>query len=321
MNMRRNRWTQARRDLVAGSNWLDRLVQPHFVVAGQGINEEVSSMPGVFRQSVDVLLSQVESDLQSGLKHHMLFPVLSEQEKDETASLACNDDMPLQEAIRQLRAKFGDSITLFSDVCLCTATSHGHCGVLVDGQIDNAASLPILSQIALSHARAGVDYVACSDMMDGRVLEIRAALDSDDFVATGILSYAVKYASSFYGPFRDAACSSPAFGDRKTHQMDPRSDVSEAIQEALLDIGEGADIIMVKPGLPYLDVIRAVRENVDTPVAVYNVSGEYAMVQNAANDEQHEAQLVSEVMHAFYRAGAGIIVTYHARKIAQMGWL
>jgi len=296
------------------------LVQPHFVVEGEGINDEITTMPGIFQQSVDVLLETISKDVESGINNHMLFPVIDSSIKDPLASVASSDDMPLQTAVRALREKFGDSIVILTDVCLCTATDHGHCGVIDNEVIDNDKTLPILAKIALSHARAGADYISASDMMDGRVKSIRKALESEGFTNTGILSYSVKYSSSFYGPFRDAASSSPSFGDRSSHQMDIKSGYSEAILEASTDVSEGADVIMIKPALTYLDVVREVSKAINRPVAVYNVSGEYSMVMSATDDEQSRRQMVSEIFYSFKRAGADVIVSYHTREAIEKNW-
>ena len=297
------------------------LVQPHFVVDGQGVNDEISSMPGIFQQSVDVLIETISKDVESGINNHMLFPVIHSSLKDPYASAAHVDDMPLQNAVRLLREKFGDSIVILTDVCLCTATDHGHCGVIHNEVIDNDRTIPVLSKIALSHAKAGADYVSASDMMDGRILAIREVLESEGYVKTGILAYSVKYASSFYGPFRDAACSAPSFGDRGSHQMDIRSGYPEAILEAVTDEGEGADIIMIKPALTYLDVVRQVSDVVSRPVAVFNVSGEYSMVLSATPDEESRKKMVREIFHSFKRAGADVIVSYHTREAVSKNWL
>lgn len=315
-----NRWTQARRNLVLESSINSSLVQPHFVVDGQGVNDEISSMPGIFQQSVDILIETISKDVESGINNHMLFPVIDSSLKDPIASAAHVDDMPLQNAVRLLREKFGDSIVILTDVCLCTATDHGHCGVIHNEVIDNDRTIPVLSKIALSHAKAGADYVSASDMMDGRVKSIREELEANGFSNTGILSYSVKYSSSFYGPFRDAASSSPSFGDRSSHQMDIKSGYSEAILEATTDVLEGADIIMIKPAFTYLDVVREVSKEINRPVAVYNVSGEYSMVMAATNDVQSRRKMVSEIFHSFKRAGADVIVSYHTREALENNW-
>ncbi|MBQ70796.1 MAG: porphobilinogen synthase [Euryarchaeota archaeon] len=314
-----NRWTEARRNLVFSSSISKSLVQPHFVVSGKDIDEPISGMPGIQRQSIDVLLKTIAEDIKHGLSAHMLFTVVEPEHKDSVASAASDMDMHGIIAVRELKKHFGEQIVLFTDVCLCTATDHGHCGVIVDHQIDNDVTVQRLVEIAIAHAEAGSDYVSVSDMMDGRVTAIREALESKGHTSTGILSYAVKYASSFYGPFRDAASSSPIFGDRGSHQMDVRSGYSEAILEALNDEKEGADVIMVKPGLPYLDVLRQVADAVSRPVAVYNVSGEYSMVMNSNPDDHQRKAMIREVLHAFKRAGADIIVSYHAREAIREG--
>ena len=290
------------------------------MVSGSGVDEPIQSMPGINRQSVDVLCKTIANDMALGIKAHMLFAVVDHQQKDPTASKASDSSMPLQQAVTKLKAEYGGEIVIMTDVCLCTATDHGHCGIVHNHQIDNDLTIPELCKIALSHAEAGADYVSASDMMDGRVKAIRAALEESGHVNTGILSYSVKYASSFYGPFRDAASSSPSFGDRGSHQMDIRSGYDEAILEAVSDEGEGADIIMVKPALTYLDVVRQVADAVARPVAVYNVSGEYSMVMSST-DEESRPSLVREIFHSFKRAGADIIVSYHTRAAFVGNWL
>ena len=316
-----NRWTQTRRDLIFDSSIKSSLVQPHFLVSGEGIDEPISSMPGISRQSVDKLLETISNDMKLGISSHMLFPVVDSQHKDSLASKASDKDMPLQTAVRRLKSLYGDNIVLFTDVCLCTATDHGHCGIIHEEEIDNEMSVSELCKIALSHAEAGADYVSASDMMDGRIQAIREVLESEGFVKTGILAYSVKYASSFYGPFRDAASSAPSFGDRGSHQMDVRSGYPEAILEAVTDEGEGADIIMIKPALSYLDVVKQVSDVVSRPVAVFNVSGEYSMVLAVTPDDESRKSMVREIFHSFKRAGADIVVTYHAREAMVHGWL
>ena len=315
-----NRWTISRRNLNFSLDIKSSLVQAHFVVSGSGVDEPIQSMPGINRQSVDVLCKTIASDMALGIKAHMLFAVVDHHQKDPTASKASDSSMPLQQAVAKLKAEYGGEIVIMTDVCLCTATDHGHCGIVHNHQIDNDLTIPELCKIALSHAEAGADYVSASDMMDGRVKAIRATLEESGHVNTGILSYSVKYASSFYGPFRDAASSSPSFGDRGSHQMDIRSGYDEAILEAVSDEGEGADIIMVKPALTYLDVVRQVADAVARPVAVYNVSGEYSMVMSST-DEESRPNLVREIFHSFKRAGADIIVSYHTRAAFVGNWL
>ena len=316
-----NRWTQARRRLLFGNAPLHALVQPHFVVAGENIDTPVESMPGINQQSIDVLIETVQNDYDNGIRAVMLFGVVEHSEKDDAASKASDVDSHLHRAVQELKSIHGDSIVVMTDVCLCTATDHGHCGLVHEGEILNDSSVERLCEIAVSHAEIGADYVCASDMMDGRVIAIRSALEAAGFTSTGILSYSVKYASTFYGPFRQAADSSPEFGDRSTHQMDISSGYDEAILESELDVKEGADIVMVKPALAYLDVVRKVADSINRPVALYNVSGEYAMVMNATKDDNSRRQMVREIMTSFNRAGADVIVSYHAREIAEKGWL
>ncbi|DAC47109.1 MAG TPA: porphobilinogen synthase [Candidatus Poseidoniales archaeon] len=316
-----NRWTAARRNLLFGDSVLTSLVQPHFVVDGEGVDEPIRGMPGIHQQSVDVLLKTVEEDASHGVRAVMLFGVVDAEHKDEHATHAHEASSHLHQAVLKLKAAHGEDLVVMTDVCLCTATDHGHCGLVHEGEIVNDASVEVLVNIALSHAEAGADYVCASDMMDGRVSAIRAAFEDAGHTNTGLMSYSVKYASSFYGPFRHAAHSSPEFGDRATHQMDVRSGYGEAVLEATMDEAEGADIIMVKPGLPYLDVLRKVADTVVRPVAVYNVSGEYAMIMNATDDEASRQRMVVEVLTAFKRAGADVVVTYHAREAARNRWV
>lgn len=316
-----NRWTESRRNLIHGQSIKSSLVQPYFVVAGSNIREEIDGMPNIHRESIDKLLDTVKSDYESGLRAIMLFGVVGEDFKDDYASEAMNESSHLHKAVSELRNIYADKLVIMTDVCLCTATAHGHCGVVNEGEIDNDESVEILTKIAISHAKAGADYVCASDMMDGRVLSIRNALEQSGFSSTGILAYSVKYASSFYGPFRNAASSTPKSGDRKSHQMDIRSDYKEAVLESKLDEDEGADILMVKPGLPYLDVLKVVSEEVNKPVAVYNVSGEYAMIMNSATDLSQRGKMVTEILTSFNRSGADIIVTYHAREALVHKWI
>ena len=315
-----NRWTQSRRDLIFSPEIKSSLVQPHFVVSGNGVNDAIESMPGISRQSVDVLMETIAEDMKNGISSHMLFGVVESHEKDPIASKASDSEMPLQRAVLQLKEKYGHEIVLMTDVCLCTATDHGHCGVIHNQEIDNDLTIPELVRISLSHAEAGADYISASDMMDGRVKAIRKAFESEGFTSTGILSYSVKYASSFYGPFRDAASSSPSHGDRKSHQMDIRSGYNEAVSEATSDEKEGADIIMVKPAITYLDVVRQVADAVSKPVAVYNVSGEYSMVMSSSRDIAERKAMVQELFYSFNRAGADIIVSYHTREAMSQKW-
>lgn len=294
----------------------DDLIAPLFVVEGDAIRNPISSMPGQYQLSIDSLLDEV-TDLQAvGVPGVLLFGI--PDVKDDRASGAWDAEGIVQRAVARLKDRFPDLLVI-TDVCACEYTDHGHCGILVDGEVDNDATLPLLAQTAVSHARAGADIVAPSDMMDGRVRALRSALDQEGFVATPILSYAAKYASAYYGPFREAAKSTPAFGDRRSHQMDP-GNVREAMREIEIDLDEGADMIMVKPALSYLDVIRAARDRFDVPISCYNVSGEYAMVKAAAElgwiDEQ---RVTLETLLSMKRAGAERIMTYHAKEVAT--WL
>jgi porphobilinogen synthase len=294
----------------------DDLVMPLFVVPGSGETRPVPSMPGVWRLSTDVLGERCREILAERIPAVLLFGV--PDAKDACGDCACDPDGLVPNAVRAIKSA-APELVVITDVCLCAYTDHGHCGVVNDGRIDNDATLEQLASMASCHARAGADVVAPSDMMDGRVGAIRARLDDEGFAATAILSYSAKYASSFYGPFRDAAESAPSFGDRRTHQMDP-ANAREAVREIALDVAEGADIVMVKPALAYLDVIRAAREAVDVPIAAYNVSGEYAMVKAAAaNGWIDERSVVLETLTAIRRAGADIVITYHALDVAR--WL
>ncbi len=292
------------------------LVYPMFACPGTKVRTEVSSMPGVFQQSVDHIVEECREVAGLGIPAVILFGL--PERKDEVGSEASAADAAVQRSIEAIRKAKLDLLVI-TDVCLCEYTSHGHCGVVKDGEILNDPSLEHLAAAAVSHARAGADIVAPSDMMDGRVAAIRANLDKHGFENIAILSYAAKYSSGFYGPFREAAQSTPQFGDRRSHQMDP-ANVREALREVALDLGEGADMVMVKPALPYLDVIQRVRERFDVPVGAYNVSGEYAMVKAAArNGWVDEKRVVLEIMTAIQRAGADIILTYHAKDVAR--WL
>jgi porphobilinogen synthase len=292
---------------------LDEFVMPLFVAPESLPNEE---LPGMARFGIHELPHEVERLASSGVKAVMLFGI--PLEKDEEATGAWDDGGVVQHALRSVRRSFPE-LVLLTDVCLCEYTSHGHCGVVVDGEVDNDKSLELLARTAVSHAEAGADVVAPSDMMDGRVGAIREALDDHGFESTPILAYSAKYASAFYGPFREAADSTPAFGDRRGYQMDP-ANVREAIRECKIDLAEGADAIMIKPALPYLDVIRAAREAFQAPLAAYNVSGEYAMVKAAARagwlDERTAAL---ESLTAIKRAGADLIVSYWTRDLP--AWL
>jgi porphobilinogen synthase len=293
------------------------LIQPLFVVHGSRVEREISSMPGVFQLSVDQALDQEIDRIRSlGILAVLLFGIPAS--KDDVGSENFAENGIVQQALRRIRQRHPD-LLLISDLCCCEYTSHGHCGVIRAGSVDNDATLEILSRAAVSHAGAGADIIAPSGMMDGMVASIRAALDAAGHTDQAILSYAVKYASAFYGPFREAADSAPAFGDRRQYQMDP-ANVREALLEAALDEAEGADLLMVKPALAYLDVVRAVRERTQLPLLAYNVSGEYSMVKAAARlGWIDESKVVLEALTGMRRAGADAIITYHAKAAA--GWL
>jgi porphobilinogen synthase len=291
-------------------------VYPMFVVHGRDVKEEIPSMPEVYHFSIDRLAAEIDEISVLNIPALMLFGIPAH--KDPIGEENFAEDGIVQQAVREIK-RLNPDLLVMTDVCLCEYTDHGHCGIVRGGQILNDETLEILQKVALSHAEAGADVVAPSGMMDGMVRAIRAALDDGGFTDLSILSYAVKYASAFYGPFRDAAQSAPAFGDRHTHQMNP-ANVREALREAHLDAEEGADMLMVKPALPYLDVIHRVREAFDLPVAAYNVSGEYSMVKAAAaNGWIDEQKVVLEALTGIRRAGADIILTYHAKNAAR--WL
>ncbi len=290
-------------------------IYPLFVRPGKGIKSEISAMPGNFHFSVDRLVEEVGAARGDGVGAVMLFGIPAR--KDEVGSEAHDDQAAVQSAVRALKKAYPDVI-VFTDVCLCEYTSHGHCGVVRDGEVLNDPTLEILAKVALSHARAGADFVAPSDMMDGRVGAIRTALDGGGFQNVAILAYAAKYASAFYGPFREAAGSAPQFGDRRAYQMDPGNS-DEALREVGLDLDEGADIVMVKPALPYLDVIRRVKDTYEVPLAAYNVSGEFSMLMAAFEKGWLERErTILEVLTSIKRAGADIILTYHAREAARL---
>ncbi|MCG3165692.1 MAG: Delta-aminolevulinic acid dehydratase [Bacteroidia bacterium] len=297
----------------------EMFVYPYFVTGGKNIAEPIKAMPGAFHFSVDRLVKEVEKGLKIGINKVLIFGVGEKKTKD--ASSASDRNSIVAKAVRELKNKFGDELYVITDVCVCAYTTHGHCGILENNYVQNDASVNVLAKMALTHAQAGADMVAPSDMMDGRVLAIRQLIDKNGFDNTAIMSYSTKFASAYYGPFREAADSSPSHGDRKSYQMDFRNG-REALQESLTDENEGADILMIKPALAYLDVIKELRQNTLLPIACYNVSGEYSMVKAAARqglvDEQ---KIVMENMYAFARAGAGIIITYHAKDILEKSWL
>jgi porphobilinogen synthase len=314
VRLRRFRRSSGLRGLVRETHLrLDQFVMPLFVAPESLRNEQ---LPGMSRHTVEAAAREVEELVRAGVQAVILFGIPAE--KDEQATGAWEDDGIVQQALRALRPRFPE-LVLMTDVCLCEYTSHGHCGVIVDGEVHNDQSLELLARTAVSHVEAGADVVAPSDMMDGRVRAIRDALDDVGSESVPVLAYSAKYASAFYGPFREAADSTPSFGDRRGYQMDP-ANVREALRECELDIEEGADAIMIKPALPYLDVIRAARESFDVPIGAYNVSGEYAMVKAAAQAGWlDERQAALESLTAIKRAGADLIVSYWTKDLAQ--WL
>ena len=312
---RRLRYTDSIRRLVRETRMSpEALILPVFLKDGKGIRSEIPSLEGQYHYSVDTVCADLEKFMKNGVDKFLLFGL--PEHKDECGSESFAEDGIVQRGVREIKKQFGKDALVVTDVCMCEYTSHGHCGIL-DGQyVDNDKTLEYIARIAVSHAAAGADIVAPSDMMDGRVLAIREALDANRFLNTAILSYAVKYASSFYGPFRDAAGSAPSFGDRKSYQMDYHN-VREAIKEALTDEDEGADILMVKPALSYLDVIAKVKEATDLPLATYSVSGEYAMIRNAGRQGLiNEYGVMCESAASMFRAGADILITYFANELA-----
>jgi len=319
---RRLRRTPAIRNLVAETVvTAERLMMPHFVLPAEKGHEDIASMPGIARMGIENLVRQVASDLELGIRSILLFGLTGPDGKSPTGESSADPNGTVPRAIRAIKGALGSEVTIFTDVCLCAYTDHGHCGILEDGEVLNDPSLEYLAAMALAHAEAGADFVAPSDMMDGRVAAIRDALDEKGFSDVGLMSYAVKYSSAYYGPFRDAAASAPGKGDRQGYQMDIRNG-REALQEALLDEEEGADMLMVKPALAYLDIIRQVKDLTNLPLACYNVSGEFSAVKAAAERGWlNEAQVVRENLIAFARAGADIIITYHAREALRGGWL
>jgi porphobilinogen synthase len=316
---RRLRRTAALRDAVAETRLSRRaLIQPLFTVESAAMAGPIGSLPGIARESLDDTLRTVEHDLEKGLQSFLLFGVPAG--KDHAGTNALDPNGITQRTIAGLKQRFGEAIVLSVDVCLCPHLEHGHCGFVTPaGEVENDRSALRLAEVARSYAEAGADIVAPSDMMDGRIGAIRTALDEGGFSNTAILAYSVKYASNYYGPFREAAASAPAFGDRRAYQMDPRNG-REALVEVMHDLDEGADMVMVKPALAYLDVIRRVRDAVDVPVVAYNVSGEYAAVKLLAEKGlAKELDLALENLHAMRRAGADLVITYHARDLVRAG--
>jgi len=297
----------------------DMFIYPYFIVPGNGVVHALDAMPGINHYSTDTLIKDVEKGLKLGVNKIMLFGV--GDEKSEDARSAYHDHSLVPVAVRELKKNFGDDLYVVTDVCVCSYTTHGHCGILKDDYVQNDATVEVIAKMGLTHAEAGADMLAPSDMMDGRIGAMRSVLDGAGFVNTAIMSHATKFASAYYGPFREAADCAPSKGDRKAYQMDFRNG-NEALREALLDESEGADVLMVKPALAYLDVMHNLKQHTDLPIACDNVSGEYSMVKAAAErgwiDEQ---KVVMETMHAFARAGASIITTYHIRDIVEKNWL
>lgn len=314
---RRMRQTETLRSMVRETRLHpDALVYPMFVIHGQDVRNPVPSMPGVYQLSIGHLVKEAREVASLGIKSVLLFGIPAH--KDETASGAYDEEGVVQLALRALKDQIPE-LTLIADVCLCGYMSHGHCGIVRDGTVDNDLTLELLAKTAVSYAEAGVDIVAPSDMMDGRVAAIRSALDQEGYTQVPVISYSTKYASSFYGPFRDAAESPPQFGDRRSYQMDPANS-DEGVREAMMDIEEGADMVMVKPALPYLDLVWRLKTETRFPVAAYNVSGEYAMIKAAAERGWlDERSAVLEILLGIKRAGADVIITYHAKDAAR--WL
>ncbi len=317
IRMRRTRQNEKLRSLVRETRLsVDQLIYPMFIAEGLQEPREIASMPGIMQWPVEQVGREVERIASLGIPAVLLFGIPSE--KDEVGSQAYATKGIIQQGIQRIKAQTPDTLVV-TDVCLCEYTSHGHCGVIRNGDVHNDESLTLLSRMALSHVEAGADIVAPSDMMDGRIGTIRSALDEHGFSQTPIMAYSAKFASGFYGPFREAAESTPQFGDRRSYQMDP-ANAREALREVELDISEGADIVMVKPAMPYLDILRQVRDTCDLPIAAYNVSGEYSMIKAAAqNGWIDEKRVVMEVLTGIRRAGADMVITYFAPDVA--GWL
>jgi porphobilinogen synthase len=314
---RLRRSENTRRMVAEHSLSVNDFIAPLFVMEGNNQKAEISSMPGYFRYTLDLLLKEVEEIQELAIPSVLLFAKVPDEKKDNEGTEALNPGGLMQQGVRAIKQEFPDLVVM-TDVALDPYSSYGHDGIVKDGQIINDESADFLAKMSVSHAEAGADFIAPSDMMDGRILMIREALEEAGFHHTGIMAYSAKYASGYYGPFRDALDSAPGFGDKKTYQMDP-ANVNEAVKEAVTDEQEGADIVMVKPGLPYLDVVRAVKEAVNVPVSVYNVSGEYAMIKAAAaNDWLDEQQAMMEALIAFKRAGADLIATYFAKDAARL---
>jgi porphobilinogen synthase len=317
---RRLRKNSLVREMVAETRLSkDMFIYPYFIVPGNNVKHAIDAMPGINHFSEDTLLKDVEKGLELGVNKIMLFGV--GDEKSDNAASAYHDHSLVPSAVRLLKKNFGADLYIVTDVCVCSYTTHGHCGILENDYVQNDATVEVIAKMGLTHAQAGADMLAPSDMMDGRVGALRSVLDGGGFVNTAIMSHATKFASAYYGPFREAADCAPSKGDRKAYQMDFRNP-KEALREAMLDEAEGADVLMVKPALAYLDIIHKLKQETDLPIACYNVSGEYSMIKAAAEkgwiDEQ---KVVMETMHAFVRAGASIITTYHIRDIVENNWM
>ncbi|WP_410222324.1 porphobilinogen synthase [Pedobacter sp.] len=317
---RRLRKNNIVREMVAETKLSkDMFIYPYFVVPGKGVVHQIDAMPGISHFSTDTLIKDVEKGLKLGVNKIMLFGVGDEKSEDAHSAYDPHSLVPV--TVRELKKNFGDDLYVVTDVCVCSYTNHGHCGILKDDYVQNDVTIDLIAKMALNHAQAGADMLAPSDMMDGRILAIREKLDHNHFENVAIMSHATKFASAYYGPFREAADCAPNKGDRKAYQMDFRNPV-EAVREALLDESEGADVLMVKPALAYLDIIAKLKQNSDLPIACYNVSGEYSMIKAAAQkgwiDEQ---KVVMETMYAFARAGAGVITTYHIRDMVEKNWI
>ncbi len=317
---RRLRKNNIVREMVAETKLSkDMFIYPYFVVPGKGVVHQIGAMPGISHFSTDTLVKDVEKGLKLGVNKMMLFGVGDEKSEDAHSAYDPHSLVPV--TVRELKKNFGDDLYIVTDVCVCSYTNHGHCGILKDDYVQNDVTVDLIAKMALNHAEAGADMLAPSDMMDGRILAIREKLDSNHFENVAIMSHATKFASAYYGPFREAADCAPNKGDRKAYQMDFRNP-AEAVREALLDESEGADVLMVKPALAYLDIIAKLKQNSDLPIACYNVSGEYSMIKAAAQkgwiDEQ---KVVMETMYAFARAGASVITTYHIRDMVENNWI
>lgn len=313
---RRLRKTKNIREIIQETDlYVSDFIYPMFIIPGNRVKEEIASMPGIFRYSIDNTIKEIKEIKELGIQAVLLFGI--PERKDEVGSEGYSESGVIQKALRRIKEEIKD-ILLITDVCMCEYTSHGHCGIIKDGEVENDETLQYLGRIALSHAKAGADIVAPSDMMDGRVGVIREVLDENGFQNVAIMSYSAKYASAFYGPFREAAHSTPQFGDRHGYQMDPHN-IREALREISLDIQEGADIVMIKPALSYLDVIKAAKEEFDYPIAAYSVSGEYSMVKAAGRlGWIDETKLIMEILTSIKRAGADIIITYFAKDAASI---